>query len=288
MDGQDGDAVFEYDIDHGQFYGGGGYFAPQPLRTWDIDGTEVLNWDDVGVEHDLKWIGDDFYILTAADDGRDGNHCLDQRDPKKRLVWEFCSDDSMRVPDNVANSMYVQTTKSNTYLYVTMQMLGIVYKLDRDTKAVAWVFKDGGDFKGDVPYAEWMHDLHVVDCPGYTECLLMYVNGSEKDPTTSIREVGIDEDTMTATVVREWTEKGWEEPKVGGIDPFSDHWLINEGHFVQEPLTDRPSQLVEVAPDDSVVWRLSVATDDIQVYRARRVGACDLFHHAGYCPELEK
>jgi hypothetical protein len=45
---------------------------------------------------------------------------------------------------------------------------------------------------------------------------------------------------------------------------------------------------VEVAPDDSVVWRLTVATDDIQVYRARRVAACDLFHHAGYCPELDE
>jgi hypothetical protein len=289
MAGQDGDAVFEYDIPHGQFYGGGGFFDAQPVRIWDVDGTEVLSWDDVGVDHDLKWIGEDFYILTQGYDGRNGNHCLAQRDPKKTLVWEWCTDDDSAVNDNVANSMYVRTTKEGTYLYATMQITGIVYKLDRDTKEVLWVYKDGGDFEGDVEYNAWMHDLHVIDCDGYTECLLMYVNGSEEDPTTSIRQVGIDEDTMTATLVREWTEDDWWEQKIGGIDPFAeDRWLIAQGHFVQEPLNDRPTQLVEVAPDDSVVWRLSVATDDIQVYRARRVGACDLFHHAGYCPSLEK
>jgi hypothetical protein len=287
--GEDGDAVFEYDLAHEQFYGGGGFFDPQPLRTWNVDGTEVLHWDDVNVEHDLKWIGDDFYILTPADDGRDGNHCIDERDASKDLVWQFCSDDSTRVPDDAANSMYVRTTKAGgTYVYATIQVTGVVYKVNRATKHVVWVYKDGGDFKGDVPYADWMHDLHVIDCPGFTECLLMYVNGSEADPTTSIREVGIDEDTMTASIVREWTEKDWEEPRVGGIDPFSDHWLVNEGHFVQQALNDRPSQIVEVAPDDSVVWRLKVATTDIQVYRARRVAACDLFHHAGYCPSLEE
>jgi hypothetical protein len=184
--------------------------------------------------------------------------------------------------------MYVRTTKEGTFVYGTMQNVGIVYKIDRATKDLVWIFRDGGQFEGDVPYAEWMHDLHVIDCDGFTECLVMYVNGTEVDPTTSIRQIGIDEDTMTAELLREWTEKGWQEPKVGGIHPFSDHWLVNEGHFVQEPLVDRPSQIVEVAPDDSVVWRLTVATTDIQVYRARRVGACDLFHHAGYCPSLEE
>jgi hypothetical protein len=288
MEGQDADAVFEYDVTHGQFYGGGGFFDPQPLRVWDLDGTEVLEWKDVEVDHDVKWIGDDFYILTPADDGRNGNHCLDQLEVSKDLVWQWCSDDTMAIPDEPANSMYVRTTKAGTYLYGTMQVFGIVYKIDRASKDVVWVFKDDGHFEGDAPYAKWMHDLHVIDCPGFTECLVLYVNGSEKDPTTLIRQVGIDETTMTASLVREWTEPGWEEPKVGGIHPFSDHWLVNEGHFVQEPLTDRPSQIVEVAPDDSVVWRLTVATTDIQVYRARRVAACDLFHHAGYCPSLEK
>jgi hypothetical protein len=48
------------------------------------------------------------------------------------------------------------------------------------------------------------------------------------------------------------------------------------------------SQLVEVASDDTVDWRLTVATSDISVYRSRRVQACDLFHHAGYCPAFDE
>ncbi len=118
---------------------------------------------------------------------------------------------------------------------------------------------------------------------------MVYVNGVEGDTATYIRQIGIDEDTMEATVVREWTEPDWQEPKLGGIHPFAeDRWLVAEGHFLADPFVDRPSQLVEVAPDDSVVWRLTVATTDIQVYRARRVAACDAFHHAGYCPAFDK
>jgi len=172
-----------------------------------------------------------------------------------------------------------------------MQIKGIIYKLDYDKMEIVWQLKDGGDFTGDVEYPPWQHDLHVMDCPGYDECLLTYVNGVDTDKTTYARQIGIDETTMEATIVREWTEDGWEEPKIGGIDPFGDdgnRWLIAEGHFTAQPFNDRPSQLVELAPDDTVDWRLTVATTDIQVYRARRVAACDVFHHAGYCPSLEK
>jgi hypothetical protein len=167
-----------------------------------------------------------------------------------------------------------------------MQSAGVIYKLDRDAKEVVWRYSEGGDFNQDIPYDDWMHDIHVYDCDGYTECLLLYVNG---DPDSSARFVGIDESTMTATVLREWTEEGWAEPRMGGIQLVGDHWLIDQAHLdVQSPDTDRPTNIVEVAPDDSVVWRLVVEPKEISLYRARRVDACGLFHHAGYCPALEK
>jgi hypothetical protein len=285
--GYDSDGIFEYDAAHKEFYAGGGSLSIQPLTSWDLAGNTLLSWANVGADHDIEKVGPDYWIVTPGDDGIGGNHCLDQRSSEKQLLWEWCTDDSDVVPDSPANSIAIDTTPDGVFLYVTMQIKGIVYKLERNTKRVVWTFSEGGDFTGDVPYDDWMHDIHVVPCAGYTECLIFYANGNEKDPTTSIRKIGIDEDTMTATLVREWTEPGWQEPKLGGIDPFSEHWLIAEGHFLPDPLSNSPSQLVEVAADDSVAWRLTVKDKNISVYRARRVSACDLFDHAGYCQSIE-
>jgi hypothetical protein len=292
--GYDGDAAFEYDKDAQQFYGGGGFFVIEPITGWDMAGNELFSWSDVGGDHDVDKLGDNYFILTS--DGLD--HCVDEYDPKKVHVWTWCDSDEKVLPDSFANSLAVRETSAGTFVYATMQIKGIIYKLDYDTGEIVWQLKDGGDFTSDTLdyYPAWQHDLRVIDCAGYDECLLTYVNGNDADPTTFIRQTGIDESTMEATVVREWTEKGWAEPKVGGIDPWidasgNDRWLVAEGHFTADPIKGyekRTSQLVEVAYDDTVDWRLTVATPDIQVYRARRVQACDLFHHAGYCPELDK
>jgi hypothetical protein len=283
--GYDGDAAFEYDADVQQFYGGGGFFQIEPITAWDMAGNELFSWSNVGGDHDVDKNGDDYFILTS--DGP--NHCVDQRDDAKSLLWSWCASDSDELVDSFANSLFVRDTAAGKFVYATMQIRGIIYKLDYASKDIVWQLKEDGDFTGDVTYPPWMHDLQVIDCPGYDECLVVYVNGVDADPTTYIRQIGIDESAMEATVVREWTEPGWEEPKLGGIHPFAENrWLIAQGHFVADPFNDRPSQLVEVAPDDSVDWRLTVATTDIQVYRARRVAACDVFHHAGYCPSLEK
>jgi hypothetical protein len=260
----------------------------QPLTAWDVDGNLLYQWPNVVPDHDVEKILDSYYMITLGPDGPGDNHCLEQYDSDKNLVWSWCTDDDDAIPDEPANSLAVRVTPEATFLYATMQIRGLIYKLNRDTKEIEWVLGEDGDLESDVPTAPWMHDLDVIDCPGYTECLLVYVNGTEADPTTWIRQIGIDENKMTATVVREWTEKGWQEQRIGGVDLVGDHWLVCEGHFIAEPLNDRRSQLVEVAPDDSVVWRLVAGSDDIQMYRARRVNACELFHHEGYCPASAK
>ena len=290
----DGHSMFEYDVATKEFYAGGGAVDIEPITIWDMDGNTVLEWTDEDgdadliPDHDLERFGDTFYMITQADDGPGDNHCLAQYDLEKTPLWEWCTDDEPEISDWPANSMAVKVTEKDTFLYATQQIRGVIYKLNQATKEVVWTFSDEGDFTGDLFYAPWMHDLQVIECDGYDECLLVYVNGTEEDPTTWIRLIGIDEAKMTATLVREWTEKGWWEAKMGGIQQVGDNWLVCQGHFLAEPLNERLSQIAEVAPDDSVVWRLTAATDDIQMYRARRVGGCDMFRHAGYCPSFEE
>jgi hypothetical protein len=288
MAGYDGHSVFEYDVAAQQFYGAGGSFNIVPVTAWDMAGNVVMEWpEDIHADHDMEKVGDDYYLVTPGPDGGGGTHCIEQRNAAQKLLWSWCSDEEDSIPDTVANSIAVQVTPTGTFIYGTMQNKGIVYKLNRDTRQMEWLLKENGDFKGDIPYAPWVHDIHVIDCAGYTECLVEYVNGTEEDPTTWFRIIGLDETLMTATVVREWTEKDWEEPKIGGVSPAGDNWLICQGHFLPEPLNERYSQLVELAPDDTVVWRLITESLKIQIYRSRRVAGCDLFHHAGFCPSLD-
>ncbi len=91
--GMDGDAAFEYDVANQQFYGGGGFFLVEPVTAWDMAGNVLLSWPDVGGDHDVDKLGDDYFILTPGDDGPGGNHCVDQRDGAKNLVWSWCTDD---------------------------------------------------------------------------------------------------------------------------------------------------------------------------------------------------
>ncbi len=295
--GYDGDAAFEYDVASQEFYGGGGFFIVEDVMAWDMAGNELYRLDATatGVEHDVDRLGDDYFLLTEGDDGPGGNHCIDRYDPAKTMVGSFCTDDTKEIVDSFANSAAVRETSEGTFVYATMQIKGIIYKVDFDTGDVIWQLMDGGDFTDGgtslpLTYPPWMHDLQVVDCDGYDECLLVYVNSVDAEDPTYIRKIGIDETAMEATVIREWTEKGWQETKLGGIQEFGDdhRWLVGQGRFLADALTTRHSQIVEVLEDDSVAWRLTVATDDIQMYRARRVAACDVFHHAGYCPELDK
>jgi hypothetical protein len=284
--GYDGASAFEFDIGSSTFYGGGGFFDPPPFQVWDSSATVVEDWPDVAGNHDVERHGDDYYFIGQGYDGKGGIHCIDQRSGNKELLWEWCVDADPSIPQSNANSLTVTDEDGKTFVYASMQTWGVVYKLDKEENRIVWTFEEGGGLVGTAPHAEWMHDLQVIECEGFDECLLFYVNSVEDDEHSYIRQIGVDEERKRATLVREWTEPGWAEPRLGGIELVGDHWLIGSGKY-PESKSERPSQVVEVAPDDSVVWRLTIEPETIALYRARHVAACSLFHHAGICPELE-
>ena len=62
-----------------------GFFVIEPITGWDMAGNELFSWSDVGGDHDVDKLGDNYFILTS--DGLD--HCVDEYDPKKTHVWSW-------------------------------------------------------------------------------------------------------------------------------------------------------------------------------------------------------
>ena len=288
VDDYDGLGVFEYDSERGDFYGGGGFFDPMPLQVWDRSANGDV-FADVVPDHEVERFGGHYFhiVYDGTDDttGTGRRHCLAERDATGDLLWDWCSNQALEVGIGAANSLAIEDDGDETWIYVSIAGLGHVYKLARSTGEVAWVYGADRDFTGDVSYPRWMHDLHVGPCDGFDRCLLFYDNGDEATGS-SIQKVGLDETAMTAKTIRSWTEPGWSEPRLGGIQELGTSWLIGAGRG-QGSTSDRPSQIVEVDGADEVVWRLELEPRTVSLYRARRVDACALFHHAGMCPTLE-
>jgi hypothetical protein len=290
VSGYDGLGVFEYDPLRGDFYGGGGFFDPMPLHVWDRSATPDV-FPDVVPDHEVERFGEHYYhiVYEGTDDttGTGRRHCIEERDARGASLWTWCSSQALEVGIGAANSIALEDADGETWIYATIAGLGHIYKLERSTGEVAWVYGADRDFAGDVAYPRWMHDLQVAPCDGFDRCLLFYDNGDEASGVpSSIQKVGLDETAMTAETLRSWTEAGWSEPRLGGIQELGTSWLIGSGRG-QGSTSGRPSQVVEVDGAGEVVWRLELEPETVSLYRARRVEACALFHHAGMCPTLE-
>ena len=46
------------------------------------------------------------------------------------------------------------------------------------------------------------------------------------------------------------------------------------------------SEIVEIEPPDTVVWRMAWPTRDYTVYRSERYDGCAVFANARYCPAV--
>jgi hypothetical protein len=95
----------------------------------------------------------------------------------------------------------------------------------------------------------------------------------------------LDETNLRAESLRIWSEPGWFEPRMGGLQVLADdHLLIGAGHLELVEPDSPPTQVIEVDENNDVVWRLEITPETSAIYRARRVDPCALFGHTGYCP----
>lgn len=195
------------------------------------------------------------------------------------------------------------------YVYLSLWKTSQVHKIDYDTKAIVWSLGIDGDFTlldaAGKPAADTLWFFNAHDAKFYSgNRIYLYDNGTNRTlegGTHYSRALQLDLDpvAMTARIAFSYTEPDWAEPVWGGYDflPESSNTLVAMGHCYEEDddrydicsgydTNGHPSALVELNPQGTPVWRADFTSIQLTTYRAERIGGCEIFSNATYCPTL--
>ncbi len=134
-----------------------------------------------------------------------------------------------------------------------------------------------------LPESEYPQCLHGLQRRGNR--LLVYDNGNYGRNFSRAVEYTIDEATMTATKLWDWTEPNWYQRSLGGVDyTTGGRVLIAAGHLEGFPAQDDRSTFIEIDPaTGEKLWEVQYGTKNDLAYRAEAIAPCDLFANAKYC-----
>jgi len=194
-----------------------------------------------------------------------------------------------------SNSVSFVDDSEGSGAWVSLRHPSQVIRIDRDSGDVTHILGRGGDFRlldangGLLPDDAWFSGQHdpEFDFPK----VLVHDNGVLRVPEqSSVMELELDLDALTATVLWTWDEPGWFEPVFGDADRLPNGSVLVtrgacwDGCVAYNLDDERPSNYVEVEPiSGEVVWRLDHQSY-FGTYRAERVDGCDLFANTRYCP----
>jgi hypothetical protein len=270
--------------------------------------------DSQRFHHDGKWV-DDQYIMTMedADNQMDGTWFLGIRlrihNPVTgEIVWDWNSQqgvDQGALPyfpgwkwgEDMWHPNWFDHKEgpSGPTVYVSLCASEQIIAIDPDSGLVKWVFGVGGGFDlfdaaGEpLPDSEYPQCQHGIEVEG--DRMLIYDNGWHRGYSRAT-EYQIDPQARTAHLLWTWTEPDWFETTLGDVD-----YLDNGNVFVSEAhpacwefnIPDDHTTMVEVNPEtQEVVWRATFDDPNDAIYRAERLGGCDVFHHASYCDGLSQ
>ncbi|MEM6928950.1 MAG: aryl-sulfate sulfotransferase, partial [Myxococcota bacterium] len=180
-------------------------------------------------------------------------------------------------------------------LYVSLCYASSVVAIDVPSGDWRWRFgPQQGDFtlqdaNGDpIPDNEYPQCQHGLQVRGNR--LLVYDNGNNGRNYSRAVEYLLDESTMTATKLWDWTEDDWFQRAMGGVDyTTGGNVLIAAGHL--ESFTPTPgdrSTFLEIDPGTGdKLWEVKYGDRVDSAYRAEAIAPCALFANAKYCPVVE-
>ena len=266
----------------------------------------------IGYNHHSEPMPDGTVLsLTTSRDEGDGRSwhgvAVERRDPlSDELTWSWSSQamfDAGQVQAQGnnsspwhANSVRWRTDSLGDALWVSLYVGQAMWRIDRDTGLRTHeLTASGGDFTwqdadgNPLPPEERVYAQHD---PDYTTDgrVLLYDNGVDRPGGNQSRvvELELDLEENVATLLWSWTEEDWYTQILGDADYLpSGNVLVTKGVVrILDFFGDQPSALIEVSPTtDEVAWRLELE-EGFTVFRAQQIGGCDIFAHAGYCPEV--
>ncbi|MEN0065855.1 MAG: aryl-sulfate sulfotransferase [Myxococcota bacterium] len=189
-----------------------------------------------------------------------------------------------------ANWVDIVDVDGQDVMYVSLCTQGWTVAVDVPSGDWRWTFGRNGDFDlvdtdgnalPDSEYPQCQHGLQRRD-----DRLLVYDNGNQRGFSRAV-EYRLDESTMTATKLWDWTEPQWYETSLGGVDYTSgERVLIAMGHI--EAATPTPgdrTSFVEVDPTTGEkLWEVQYDSVHDMAFRAEAISPCAIFANAKYCP----
>lgn len=193
-----------------------------------------------------------------------------------------------------ANSVTLLDDPEGPAAWVSLYSARALIRVDRDTGEITHRLGPGGDFSlrdeagAALPDDAWFVGQH--DPEFAWPRVVLYDNGLDAE-RSRVLELELDLAARTATRRFEWTEPGWFEPLFGDADRVHDgRILVTRGRCwspacgVDGLDEGRISDVVEVATDGSVPWRLIGPDSNRGLYRAERVDPCLLWNDPAICP----
>lgn len=286
------------------------------FRTIDLSGRVLVERElpdfGLGFNHQSTPLADGSYLsLTASVDSL-GNHDwtgigVEQWSPASGLIWTWDSqglvdDGTLEEPPGFeffppyhANSVEFVTDSEGDAMWLSNFGTEELWRIDRASGALTAVFGPDGDFTlrdvagNPLPDSEYPYVQHG---PDYTTDgrVLLYDNGDGRPggDYSRVAEYRLDLETREATLLWFWTEPGWFDPIIGDADYLPNgNVLVTQGYNrCLFQTNDDVSELVELTPPDTVVWKLTWPSDSHAVYRSQRYDGCDVFGNARYCPSV--
>lgn len=174
-------------------------------------------------------------------------------------------------------------------LHISLCNTRLIIAVDVPSGDLRWRFGEGGDWSlvdldgNALPDSEFPQCQHGSKRRG--DKLLVYDNGKQRDYSRVV-EFQLDESTMTATKLWEWTEPEWHEDNLGGVDDTSGGGvLISMSHIEDSTFTPGDhTTFVEIDPvSGEKLWEIQYAEITDMAFRAETIAGCDIFADAKYC-----
>lgn len=262
----------------------------------------------LGFNHHSEPLPDGTYVsLTGhldTDGARDWKGVgVEVWDPEDGVVWSWDSqemyDAGLLFTPSVgnedipyhANAITLRADAHGDAAWISNYGMQQIWRIDRASGDVTHIFGPGADFTlldaqgspiSDAGYPSVQHGVDYAD-----DRMLVYDNGQDVGRSRVV-EYSLDLDTNEARLLWEWTEPGWFDPIVGDADylPNGDVLVAQGFASCVTPFSNDVTEVVELAPPDDVVWRLTWPTSRWGLYRAERYDGCDVFANARYCPDV--
>lgn len=286
------------------------------FRTIELSGQVLVERQlpdfGLGFNHHSEPLADGSYLTLTGSTDSEGNHDwigvgVEQWSPEDGVIWTWDSQHLVDVgfldepsvfdffPTYHANAVEFVTDPLGEAMWISNFGTEQLWRIDRASGELTHVFGHDGQFRlrdvagNPLPDAEYPWVQHG---PDYTSDgrVLVYDNGSGRPggSYSRVAEYQLDLQADDATLLWSWTEPGWSDPIIGDADYLPNgNVLVTQGYAKCLFQTNNDvSEVVELTPPDTVVWRLTWPSDSHAVYRSQRYDGCAVFGNARYCPAV--